>query len=178
MAREWVRRGVVAVLAMAVLACTPALNWREVRLNRLNAWLPCKPDTAQRTVRLGGHAVVLNMAGCEAGDGVFAISHTVVPSAAQVSEVLAAWRAATLANMRSSGASEHPLRLASGTPPGSHAMLLHATGQRADGNAVQAQLAWFAAGQDVFHIAVYARQVSPEMAETLFTQARVLAKQP
>lgn len=89
------------LVVLALSACSPALNWREVHLNRLTALLPCKPDQAQRVVHLAGQALALEMAGCEAAGGLFAISHLRVDAIHQVPEVLAAWRAGTLGNMQS-----------------------------------------------------------------------------
>ena len=45
---------------------------------------------------------------------------------------------------------------------------LTASGQAGDGQAVQARLAWVAAGTDVYHFAVYAARITPEMAEPFF----------
>ncbi|MEY4156007.1 MAG: hypothetical protein RJB64_728, partial [Pseudomonadota bacterium] len=62
--------GVVATV-VSLAACTPALNWREVRFDnaRWVGWLPCKPDRAQRTVNLGGPLAQLSLMGCQA-DGM------------------------------------------------------------------------------------------------------------
>ena len=50
-------------------ACSPAWNWREVRLEDapLTAMLPCKPDQASQTVTLAGATAELQMTGCESG---------------------------------------------------------------------------------------------------------------
>jgi len=59
----------LAPALIALAACTPALNWREVPLPPTSAvaLLPCKPDHAERTVPLGGAPTVLSVTGCEAG---------------------------------------------------------------------------------------------------------------
>lgn len=170
-------------LGMVGLACSPALNWREVRLHRLTALLPCKPDSAQRTVHLGGRAVTLNLVGCEAAGGLFALTHAHLADPGQMSDVLADWRATTLANMQSTSVTEVPFRMGAGVSTGSNAQeqstgvplpqLLQATGKRPDGSPLQARLAWFAEGADLFHMAVYATQVAPDMADPLFTQAKL-----
>lgn len=162
------------VVVLALSACSPALNWREVHLNRLTALLPCKPDLAQRVVRLAGQALTMDMAGCEAAGGLFAISHLRVDAISQVPEVLAAWRVGTLGNMQSTVATALPWRAVVGAaalapPP----VLLEATGQRADGSPLQAQLAWVVDGADVFHIAAYATRLTPDMTETLFSEPKL-----
>ena len=50
------RPALCAAVALAAAACTPSLNWREVRLAPTTAvaLLPCKPDRAERSEPLGG----------------------------------------------------------------------------------------------------------------------------
>ena len=174
LASSWGRRGVLLLAVLALFACSPALNWREVPLNRLTAFLPCKPDRAQRTVNLGSQAVEMDMAGCEAAGGLFAVSHLRLSAPSQAAEVLAAWRTGTLRSMQSTAVTELPWRPVAGAgasalPP----VLLEATGQRADGSTVQARLAWLVDGVDMFHIAVYAPHLSPDMTETLFSEFKL-----
>jgi len=53
-----------AVLVLA--ACSPELNWREVRADptALTVLLPCKPDRGTRTVPLAGRDTPLNRLRC------------------------------------------------------------------------------------------------------------------
>jgi hypothetical protein len=46
-------------------------------------------------------------------------------------------------------------------------------GKRPDGTAVQAQLAWLAKGQDIYHVAVYGARLDKEMSELLFSELRL-----
>ena len=66
--------GLAALLALA--ACSPAFNWREVRPEntRFSLLLPCKPDKAQKVVPLGGQATTLSMLGCDADGVTFAVA--------------------------------------------------------------------------------------------------------
>jgi len=179
-------RTLMGSVAVVLAACSPALNWREVRLDRLAIWLPCKPDQGQRTVRLASQEVALDMVGCESAGALFAVSHTRLADLAQVDTVLRAWKAAALANMRSTAVQERPFPWASsgaGTgptpralvakPPGSALVMLEAQGQKPDGDALQARLLWFSSGADVFHIAVYAPRITADMTETLFSELRL-----
>ena len=87
-----------ALLALfALAACSPALNWREVRVHSLLALLPCKPAPA-------------------------------------------VWSA---------------------------------QGQAQDGTALQAQFTWIARGQDLYHLAVYAKQLTPAMTDPFFSESKV-----
>ena len=96
-----------------------------------------------------------------------------VKDASQVAAALAGWQAATLANMQAAGAGQAaPLKVpgASVQPP---ALLVRATGQRANGSAVQSQAAYFARGAQVFQAVIYADRISPEVAETFFSSLKL-----
>lgn len=164
------RAGLWVLAALALAACSPALNWREVPLEGLTARLPCKPDRAQRTVQLAGAELLLEMVGCEAADGLFAISRVPLVDAAQSAAILAAWRAETLRNMAASTVQERAFQpgMATGLR-GASAVVVSAQGQRPDGSAVQAQLAWFSTGSGIFHVAVYAPRLTPDMTDILFS---------
>lgn len=163
------RHGMAVSATSLLLACSPALNWREVSLGGASVMLPCKPDQAQRTVPMGGRDVVLSMAGCEAADALFAVSHVQTSNAAHSAALLAEWRVASLQAMRSSTATELPASAGAGSQP---ALQLSAQGQRPDGTAVQARLAWWLVGDAVFHMAVYADRLTPEMGDTLLSEPR------
>ncbi len=159
------------VLGVAGLAaCSPSLNWREVRLQRLVAVLPCKPDHAQRTVALAHLPVVLEMVGCEASGALFALSHVRLDQPEQVKTARADWRLEALTAMRAGAVQELPFK-----PPQPAVSALHlvAQGTRPDGSVVVARLLWLAHGPDLFHIAVYGDRPSDESTETLFLGLRL-----
>ena len=168
--------GLAALLALA--ACSPALNWREVRPEgtRLNLLLPCKPDKAQKLVPLGGRATPLAMLGCDADGATFAVATADVGDAAQAASVLALWQELALANMKAAPASRQmlPLTLPGTAPgtPGTPVTRLQAQGQRADGTAVSGQAAYFAQGSQLFQVVMYAPQIAPEVAETFFSSLK------
>ena len=169
-----VRRWAAACLAVAILACSPVLDWREVRLEGLQAMLPCKPDRGERGVQLAELDVRLQMSGCEAGGALYAISHVRVPGADQAIAVQAAWRSAALANMQASAVQSHPIRLAKPSVAGGSALdLLSAQGTQPDGKPVHARLVWIVAGDHVYHVAVYGPQLNDERLETLFMDLRL-----
>lgn len=155
------------VLGLGLAACSPALNWRSVALGDGTVSLPCKPDRAQRTVALGASPTPMEMVGCEADGALFAVSRVALASAADASRVQAQWQAASLLQMRSQ--SEPTANEASRA--GSKALslrVLSAVGQRGDGQPVQARLAWVVVGHDLFHLAVYAPVIAPDMSEPFF----------
>ncbi len=157
--------------ALALTACSPALNWRQAPLGGLSFSLPCKPDKAQRMVTLGGRDVALEMQGCEAQGALFAISRARVGEATAIPEVVQAWRASALAAMRADAAAATVLTAPShaGVPGLASAAWLGAVGQRPQGGKVQAQLAWLVWGGDVYHLAVYADALGADMTESFFT---------
>ena len=167
------RRSLAALsLAATVLACSPALNWREVPLQGLVAWLPCKPDHAERQLPLGPADVTMRMSGCEASGALYAISHVRVADLAQLHGTHQAWRQATLAAMQAT-APPGPLPQPATPSTGQVKPVLNPEkmdGKRPDGSAVQAQLLWLNKGTDLYHVAVYAPTLRPEMTELLFSE--------
>jgi hypothetical protein len=94
---------VVVACSVAGVACTPALNWREVRFDDgiVTALMPCKPDLGQREVVLksgeGNVTASLQMRGCEASDFQFTLGQITLPVGITPDEALSAWRLASLA---------------------------------------------------------------------------------
>ncbi|MBP9954797.1 MAG: hypothetical protein KBF22_10020, partial [Ottowia sp.] len=164
-----------AAVALAAAACTPSLNWREVRLAPTTAvaLLPCKPDRAERSVPLGGEPTTLAVSGCEAGGATFALMAAKVPAGRAPDELLAGWQQATLANMRVSGTpARQPFHPPKGLPL-AHAQRVVAQGQQADGRSVTAQAVWTArtagdGGTELVHAVMYAERPQPAVADAFF----------
>lgn len=160
----------VLLFGWAVAGCSPAFNWREVRVDAagLQAMLPCKPDKGARTVPMAGRPVSLQVLGCDAGGATFAVLFADVGEAGRTAEVLAQWKIATLATMRGTVAQERPF-----VPPGAlglpQSLQVVATGQRADGSKVQGHAAYFARGTHVFQAVIYYDQLQPEVADVFFS---------
>ncbi len=171
-----------AALLLTLTACSPVFNWREVRPENtaLSLLLPCKPDKAEKKVPLGDSPVVLRLLGCDTGDATFAVAVADVGDASKVAAVLAQWQSGTLANMKAPPVGQRPDTLDKATTdvmplklPGAAlqplAVLVKARGQRADGNAVSGQAAYFVQGTQVFQAVMYAAEIKPEVAETFFS---------
>ncbi|HRL35814.1 MAG: hypothetical protein KA775_08130 [Ottowia sp.] len=169
------RPALCAAVALAAAACTPSLNWREVRLAPTTAvaLLPCKPDRAERSVPLGGEPTTLAVSGCEAGGATFALMAAKVPAGRAPDELLAGWQQATLANMRVSGTpARQPFHPPKGLPL-AHAQRVVAQGQQADGRSVTAQAVWTArtagdGGTELVHAVMYAERPQPAVADAFF----------
>jgi hypothetical protein len=158
-------------LLLLITACTPALNWRDVRLesadgSALKAALPCKPDAATRKQQLGGIQVDLSMMGCVVNDATFTLSRIPVLDPLSAPKVLAAWQAAAVANMKAVATPTIPAIVAGAGawPPAARVTLAGVT--------TQAQIIWFAkqssTGLTLYQAALYSKQPSNEAATTFF----------
>ncbi len=157
-----------SLVALCVLlgACSPALNWRNVSLEGLQAALPCKPDQAERPVALAGMELGLTMVGCEADGGLYAISHTRLAQGVQAQAVIDAWRQQA---MQALGSTALPLATslpALGARPA--LTVYHASGNNPRGQAVQARWTWVQRDRDIYHWALYAPSIRSEMEEPFF----------
>lgn len=169
MSQQRARLGATLLLCgLALAACTPGLNWREVRLGRLTALLPCKPDTATRTVELGGQSLPLEVAGCEVGGTLFALSRLQARDAAQAPALMAAWRQASLQTVRARAVQAMP-----GSGDAQTSFDLRLDGQHANGAAVQVRYKWLVQDAEVYQLAVYAAQLRAEQTEPLLGEARI-----
>lgn len=158
-------------LAWLVAACSPALNWRDVRPGdgALVAVMPCKPEAAQRDVSLAGHAVSLHMLSCDTADLVFAVAALRVPETLQAEEVVQAWKRASVASLKAppdQGQAWVPVQRLDVPVWG-----WKVDGQRHDGSRVTAHLLWLARDREVFQIAVYGA-ASPEVLTALLEGMR------
>lgn len=163
------------ILPLALSACSPSQNWREVAFEgtSFKAQLPCKPDRTTRSVPLGGLPVDLQVVGCESGSAMVAVMTAPLPVGTDASAVLSGWQKATLDNARvnPSMAQQQPWQRP-GQLPLTTSVRIQAAGLRADGQAVTMDAVWGAVAEGdhvrLVHAVVYDRTVFPEMANTLF----------
>jgi hypothetical protein len=165
----------LALPALSFLAaCNPTFNWREVRppQTALSALLPCKPDSASRSITLAGQPVELQMLGCETGGATFAIAWTTLRSAEQAPAALVQWRQATLANMQAATPADSSLTVPGATPAAT-AQRTEARGRGRNGEAVSGQAAYFAQGAQVFQAVMYAAEPDAQAVQTFFAGLRL-----
>ena len=157
-----------AVVLTVLTACSPTFNWRDVRPDgtRLALLMPCKPDKAQRVVPLTGQPTEINLLSCDAGGATFAVSVVDVKETSKVAAPLAQWQSATLANIKAVPGQEAALKL-----PGlaSSAVMVRATGQRANGRTISSQAVYFAQDSRIFQAVMYADNISPDVGDTFFS---------
>jgi hypothetical protein len=151
-----------------LVACAPSLNWREVQLGRLSTLLPCKPDTASRPVELGGQTLSMDMAGCEAGGAMFAISRLRTANPAQAATLLTSLREASMAHIA------HAVVLpVANSGDALSSFDVQVNGSRADGTPLQARFKWLLADREVYQIAAYADRLRTEQTESLIAEAHI-----
>jgi hypothetical protein len=161
--------------ALMLLACSPALNWREVRPEASGAvaLFPCKPASHARNVVLAQAAVRLTLYACNAGGATWAIAYAETGSPARVGPALVELRKAAATNI--GAVRELPLVLrVAGATPNAEAGRFALTGSLPDGKAVQEQVAVFARGTVVFQATALGERLDAEAAENFFSGLRVL----
>lgn len=165
---------VIALLCVLLGACSPSLNWRQVRPDAVDMTLllPCKPDRASKTVPLGGRPTRLSMTGCEAGGAMYALAVAELDDVSQAAPVLAQWQGLALSHMRATTSTQRPAAV-----PGADAhpapTLVSARGLHPDGHAVEGQALYFARGGRVFQAVVYAARIDPDAAETFLSSLKL-----
>jgi len=161
-------------LLLALSACTPSLNWREVRPEGSTATvlLPCKPSVVARAVRLAGGPVRLLMHACSGGEQTWALAAADMADPGRVAPALDELRAAALANLGAAAATPLQLNVSGATPNASSSRVL-LRGKLPDGAAVQEQVAVFTHGTWVFQATVLGAQLPADAVETFFGSLRV-----
>jgi hypothetical protein len=155
--------GVVAMV-VSLGACTPALNWREVRFDnaRWVGWLPCKPDRAQRTVNLGGPLAKLSLMGCQADGMDFTLAQLTLPPGMSAAQAQQAWKTASLASLQASVDAPSTDWVLAGASPMLTPQRMVAQG----GQGQAARWAWFAYDGQLNQLAVYASAARAAQAQS------------
>ncbi len=172
-------RILLAALALALSACSPALNWRSVALPEigLRASLPCKPDHRERRIELAGSDTAVHMAGCAADGMTFAVACAVLADPAQAGAALAHWRAAVLAGLQApapgqpGAAQDHPF-VPAGALDLPQSVRTVVQGRQPGGEAVSAEAVWFARVRgpqlSACHAVVFSAAPRADVAEGFF----------
>ncbi len=164
-------------MVLAVSACSPTLNWRDVRPDGtpMLALMPCKPETAQRTVPLAGSPTELHLLACEAGGLQFALAWAELAEVTQAPLALAAWRRAGLQaiGVRSLPGDEASTAWAVSVPGATQSLGVQASGRNPAGGAVQTRAVYFALGPQVFQAAVYGERLPAEALDAFFGGLRL-----
>jgi len=163
-----------AGLGLALCACTPALDWREVRPagSGASVLLPCRPNGQERRVPLAGQAVQLTLYACSANGQTWGLAFADVADPARLGAALEALRGAAAANIRAVAPGQALALAVPGATPHAAAVRTRLAGLLPTGEAVQMQVAVFARGTRVFQATVLGAAVADELAETYFSSIR------
>lgn len=174
--RRWPGRAPVALaLALGLVGCSPALDWRQVRPEgwSLAVSLPCRPASHARQVPLAGAPVELLLLACSADGHTFAVASADLGDPARVGPALQALAAAALANVAGTPEAERPAAVAGMTPhPLARHLLLR--GRLPDGTAVREQVLVFSLGPRVFQASVVGPQADDPRSRPFFDSIVVL----
>lgn len=168
----------VLVFVLALVACSPALNWRTVQFKDapLQILLPCDAQLAKRVLPMGAAQIEISMMGCEAAQSTYAVSHFLLKDPALAAETLTRWQAAVSAQLhvaapRSFGADSRFVPKGALNLPQSARTTLEGMG--AQGKKLFAHGVWFARleegkGVRLYHAVIHAGKPQPEAADTFF----------
>ena len=153
----------------ALAACSPALDWREVRVDEatLRAQFPCRPERRVREVPIKGTPLRMEMVTCTTEGITFAASHFAVRDPAAVSTAIDAVKAASVANLGGLAPKTSAFQLA-GMTPNPSAARLDVTGRRPDGEAVDLHAAFFTRGLRIYQRSVLGKAPPPQAVDTFF----------
>jgi hypothetical protein len=153
--------------------CSPALDWREVRVGAAQsvALFPCKPSAHARELTLAAQRVKLTLHACKAGEATWGLAWADVGEPARVEAALQALQEGARANLGDAKAQARPLGVKGQTPhPGSGRWSLE--GRYPDGKPVLGQVAVFSRGTVVFQATALGVTPSSEAADTYFSGLR------
>jgi hypothetical protein len=145
-----------ATLLCALLpACSPALDWREVRPegSATAALFPCHPKSQSRQLALAGAPTRMTLWACEAEGLNFAVAHAELGDPARVTPALAEMAAALAANLQATEVRSEPL-VVPGMTPNVQARRIRITGRLPAGAPVQEEAALFAHGTRAYQATV------------------------
>ena len=160
---------VLGLLLGLVAACSPTLDWRQVRPEGwgLVASWPCRPTLQVRPVALAGPAVELGLLSCSAGDHRFAVASADVADPARVGPALQALGAAAQALVQGVIESERAA-VVPGMTPQPAARWWRVQGRLPDGQPVREQVLVFAQGMRVFQATLVGPLADDALAQAFF----------
>jgi len=166
--------GLAGVVA-AIAACSPALDWRELRPEGgvgLTLLFPCKPASHARVLKLAGEPTRTTVVACTAAGVTWAVTIADVQDPVRVAAALGELKAAAAANL--AAAAPRPIEgEVPGATPNPQAGRVGLTGHYPDGRAAQMQVAAFARGTVVFQVSVLGEQLDVDALDTFYGSLRV-----
>jgi len=162
-------------LPIALLcACSPALDWRQVRPAglELEAMFPCRPSNMSRGVNLVQRRVEMAMFACATGGSTYAVGAAVLEDVRDVGTALTTLRDAAARNLGAAPAEAKAIQVP-GMTPRQEATYVILNGRRPDGRPVVEHLAVFSRGARIYQAAVVGDQPEPDAVSTFFGGLKV-----
>ena len=157
----------------ALVACSPTLDWREVRPggSGVQLLMPCKPDSHERRLSLAGQPVRLSLHACSAGDQTWSRAFADVGDPSRLGQVMQQLVQTAGANIAAAAAQATPLRVRGATPHSASQTVVY-RGHLPDGRSVQMQVSVFAYGTHAFQATVLGAALPGDAVQTFMESIR------
>lgn len=169
------RRLTRLAVAFGLAACTPALDWRELRPSGSTAiaMFPCKAASHAREVKLAGAMVSMSMFACSAGDTTYALAFADMKDPSLVSQALDELAQAARSHLHATAnAASQPLSVP-GMTPNARAAQWRMQGRLPDGRPVHERVALFARGTQIHQATMLGAELDAEAQEVFFGALRM-----
>jgi hypothetical protein len=162
-------------VALGVVACTPTLDWRELRPqdSSVRAMFPCKPASHSRDVALAGSTVTMTMYACAAGGTTYALAFADMRDPSVVTPALEELTQAARAHLSAAASAAPRLLSVPGMTPNARASQWLLQGMLPDGRPVQEHGAVFVHGTQVYQATMLGTSLNAEAQESFFGALRV-----
>ncbi|MFM8900408.1 MAG: hypothetical protein ACKOF9_10750 [Burkholderiales bacterium] len=172
------RRGVLfsglASTLLALVACSPTLDWRLTPISgtSLTAFFPCKPDQFSRQISLAGNSERVVLVSCKAAQHTFAVTAVDMQRDERRLQGVTALKSAAQQNF--GGFSQTlPPRLIPGAAQTGRADVVTAKLSATPARSLQAQMVFFSHGRWVFQATVMAETLEPDAVVFFFDNLKL-----
>lgn len=169
------RPGALCAAVTLLAACSPALDWREVRPegSTARAMFPCRPASQERSIALAGAQVEMRLFVCSAADTVHALGFADVADPARVGPALEEMARAARGNVRGGDAAAAQPASVPGMTPHPAASQWRVAGTLPDGREVEERAVFFSHGTRVYQATMIGRRLNLQAEEEFFGGLRV-----
>lgn len=182
--RPWFKSAVTATAtlfaAAALLACTPAYDWRTIQNNddAYEVTFPAKPRSDARDIDIAGRPMHMKMQTAEAGDAVFAVGTVDLPNADPATQRAALdFLQQGLARNLNAAPAARPVQIevaAGGRLPGAEIALNGTSGDAQNHEARQIRARFIAKGTHAYQVAIVSTKAPPaEQVDQFFSSFKL-----
>lgn len=166
-------RRCLILLPTTLVACTPTLDWREVRPggSGVQLLMPCKPDSHERRLSLAGQPARLSLHACSAGDQTWSLAFADVGDPARLGQVMQQLVQTAGANIAAAPAQATPVKVPGATPHDASQTVVY-RGHLPDGRSVKMQVSVFAHGTHAFQVTVLGADLPADAVQTFMESIR------